>query len=1080
MLVFTQRYLKILAIILVVMVLYGLTVVPLIEPIHQADYAIPTFQSTLGGQRWWSGLFDDQDWQVKQPTVVQNSNGVLLAETWQQVDQKTWRLTPLTMVLTQGNIEESSSEQTSTDQTVWIVSAERGATIHFDQPLDLKSGQVPSIQRGQLEGAILIQRVSLANPQTPSLQLSTQNVSIDRRRIWTQDDVIVQSPQAMIRGRVLRISLLSDILSKHSEPKDESTEPRFGPLEEIELLQLNEFRMNLPPGGLWASASPRLLSTSQPVADLPAMVQAECGGRFTFDFSKELATLNGGVHLKHFLGQLPPDEFHCHKLNIRLDSPVTPPTSSASAQSNSLSQIAVREIEAFGIDSLEDYVGEMWVELKSPLLGATARAKRIRYDLIKQRIELDGKLDQPGATNSIAELHYRGYQFRAPTLEYQAAPKLANGRSAHLGWMAAQGAGEISTSPESPMGEVHIRWRDSFNFAPTQVTGEQWIELLGKTLIESSRYGFITSDRLQLWMNDLSTDRSPSTATARQMGLQPKRLTTAGATSIAFQNTRANIGAMDLSFVYPAFEDSPDALELVPQEATTDTSAQPSGWLSSTSTRPNSADDQSSSEAYEILGQDLKATVAVLGQRMRLDELTIQGPLSLKSASPETRTPVEVRGQSLALSTSSDGEIDLKIDGQPAQVLMADGSFSGPSIRYNQHDNRIWMDQPGEFTLPTHRLNNIAGTGTMQWEMPLHCSWQDRMYFDGQTVRLEGGIALTGAVRQSAGVWLLEGLCSEMDLQLSQPIRFPSSDTRPENADTAAHLEQIILRQQVDLRVAQRNAAGDRVSLERLLVPQLTIFVPQEKVVATGPGLGISKFMTGRPIGSLSSSRARSLQQLQCAHLTFRDSLVAFLNRREVVADGSVNITTSQIDNWDQNFDPKSIARFSPGQMSVTSDQLKLYDTSSLSSTQSARTVAGSSADHQLWEVQASGNVVFDGSTESGDYAGSAYQVTYVQAKELLSMRGDGRSKAALRRIPTPTLTEQFPNPTVVQVDSAVFNMKTMGLEESQGLYVHVDFQSGGSNSDSTAPSGSPSNQLPPTVQPPNPRDGINNFLRGF
>ncbi|HAC90954.1 MAG TPA: hypothetical protein DCF63_10030, partial [Planctomycetaceae bacterium] len=148
--------------------------------------------------------------------------------------------------------------------------------------------------------------------------------------------------------------------------------------------------------------------------------------------------------------------------------------------------------------------------------------------------------------------------------------------------------------------------------------------------------------------------------------------------------------------------------------------------------------------------------------------------------------------------------------------------------------------------------------------------------------------------------------------------------------------------------------------------------------------------------------------------------------------------------------------------------------------TQSARTVAGSSADSQLWEVQASGNVVFDGSTESGDYAGSAYQVTYVQAKELLSMRGDGRSKAALRRIPTPTPTEQFPNPTVVQVDSAVFNMKTMGLDESQGLYVHVDFQSSGSNTAGTASSGTPSNQLPPTVQPPNPRDGINNFLRGF
>jgi hypothetical protein len=427
--------------------------------------------------------------------------------------------------------------------------------------------------------------------------------------------------------------------------------------------------------------------------------------------------------------------------------------------------------------------------------------------------------------------------------------------------------------------------------------------------------------------------------------------------------------------------------------------------------------------------------------------------------------------------------------------MVSDSTFSGPNIHYNQATNRIWMNQPGEFSVPSSRLNSFNGGRSLQWDMPLQCLWQEGMQFDGQTVRLKGGIRITGAVRQQTEVWLMEGLCREMELQLSQAINL-SRSAPGSNSAADSQLSQITLRDDVDLRVAQRDATGDRVSLERLLVPSLTIFVPQEKIVAYGPGRAISKFLNGRPLGSLASSRSKRLQQIQCGHLTFRDSLVAFLDRREIVADGSVCITSSPIDHWDQNFDPASLTRLKPGQMNLTSDQVKLYDTSTLNSTVPALPSSASATVSQLWEVQALGNVVFDGGTESGDYAGSANQVTYVQSKDQLSMRGDGRSKATLRRLPAATTAEKFPNPTTVQVDSAVLNVKSMGLEQSQGLYVHVDFQnttdpgqssdpsrSGVSNTQNPGPRGQTSTApgLPSaTAQPPNPRDAYDRFRRGF
>ena len=84
-----KRYARALTAVSLAMVAYFLTIVPWIEPGKRADYPVPQFTSVVSGDRWWSPLFPDSAWQREQPTVVHNSHGVLLARTWEQVDQKT-------------------------------------------------------------------------------------------------------------------------------------------------------------------------------------------------------------------------------------------------------------------------------------------------------------------------------------------------------------------------------------------------------------------------------------------------------------------------------------------------------------------------------------------------------------------------------------------------------------------------------------------------------------------------------------------------------------------------------------------------------------------------------------------------------------------------------------------------------------------------------------------------------------------------------------------------------------------------------------------------------------------------------
>jgi len=1110
MVLFLKRYLMALSVVTVAMIAYGLTVARWIEPKSQVSFAIPSFTGLSSGNRWWEPIFASHDWQNQQPTVVQNSRGVLLAKSWQQVDQRTWKLTPLTIVLKQYDSEDDGLAPQEASPLVWVVNALEGATIHFDQPLDLNSGRVPSIQRGQLEGEICIHRVSLASPGKPTLELRTRNLSIDRRQIWTQDEVSMNTSDLQLRGRMLRIHLLGDILSQKELRSDGDDDSLYGPLDEIELVHLTESKMRLKSGGLWAGVPSGLLQLSQPISELPAHVEAQCGGRFSINFNKEIATLNGGVQLRHFLGSHPPDEFHCHRVQVKFEADGV--SSMATEPPAHMPGLAIREIEAFGIDSLEDFVGEMWVEVKSPIANAYVRAKRVRYDFRNQRIELAGKLNQPGATMSIAELNYRGYHLRAPSLEYQAAPQDANGRPQHGGWMVAQGAGEVSTSADSPLGEAQIRWQDRLQWSPADRPGEQRLEIVGQTLVESRHRGFVTSDRLQFWLSNSTGAEQLQPDALRPERFQPKRLVTLGPTLIGVGNHQLQIESMDLSFVYPAKSALTADSELHLQDSSGNSMFQflspPANGPAATESLRGGGEER---KGFRVAGRSLVASVAVAEQTW-IDSMTLQGPLTIKSSDALAVQPIEIQGDSLVLASSPDGNVDLEIEGTPAKVSVADGSIEGPSIRFNQKQNHLWMDRPGTCTLPTRSLGGSQASGAASWPRPLSCSWQGRLLFNGKSILMDGGIRMHGAIQRGDDLWLMEGLCQTINIHLTETIDLqsgspkigmlgPGSDssfhpietsvvdsapkqwTSPTAFGEMAQVSEIVFSDQVDLRIAQRDPLGHRQSLQRLQVPEVKVFVAEEKVVASGPGQGIAKFIATGSRGALAGSHSPSSEQLQCAHLTFRDSLTGLIGHHELVVDGNVKIVTSPIASWDQDFDPYAISRFTPGQMSLTSDQLKVMDTSSLNSTQPARLSSTSALNESFWEIQATGNVVFEGSSDTGDFSGNAYQVSYVQSKELLTLRGDGRTKAVLRRTPpiAPMVSSTNNYPTIIQVPVASLNVRTMAIVVPEGgLDVLVDFENGQGNNGTLRQEGIAPAPSANSGQPPSPRDSIKNFFQGY
>lgn len=1147
MYVFIRRYVSTLLGLLIVMGGYSLFVVPAIEPPSRPPVTPPP--GALGGDQWWRTLFPAGAWQASNPQILQSKRGiVLLSQSWVQEGPKTLRLQPLTMLLPQGDELESSDAA----RDVLIISSERGAVIHLEEEFD-PSVSTPSVERGQLSGAIEVTRQVQGKPNEYPWKFRTSDLSLDRSRVFTQQEVIFEWPEGIIVGHDMKLTLQGDLLGAHN--KQESSP--WGPLRTLELYHVDRIEAALPAGGLWRDSKLAPPTGQPPWSALPALMKLACGGRFTFDFTQSRATLTGGVQITHQLAQLPPDEFSSQEVTVQVeppDSTKSNPLHSASASHSrgALGGIQIRQIEARGVDSLENFVGERKVELKAPTIDAFATAKRLRIDVLENRIELDGKLDHPSATQSTAWLKYGGYEFTAPRIDYDSdgnasSPPLA---SEHLGYLVASGAGELRLPPTAGTGKALVRWQDTLEMRPTDLAGQQWVGLFGNVLVESALHGYMASDKLEIWLRkneaasaasvlnvpsaDGGTLSSSSVANAQFL---PERIHATGKTILDAQQIKAHVDELSLVLNFVQNVDpnaaSPGGLAMSDSEgrpmyqwlgapgsdnAARAQPANPADSVSigdSTAGNASAGSDATGSDSaggdsaggvsagsaaaggvaaggvaggaipptpplapaargtqkkfnpLTVVGSSLHSTIIVAGQESWVDNLTVAGPLNVSSEALGPNQPGwNVIGDELQLATNSAGQVDMQISGKPARITLAEGSLKGPLIRFDQRSNLIWMDQPGEFTIPTSALaaSQPSSAGTIDWFEPPHCTWKGRMLFDGRTVRIEGDIDFDGAMAiDQDQFWWIHGKSDVLQLELSEAVNLDDL-----KGSTAQPLK-VTVSQNVNILASQLDHTGTKRSRQQLLLPSLSFDIQTHEILGLGPGSIRSWHIAKSTIGQMaSSSSSRATENLQGAHLIFRESMSGFLDRSELNFLGKVEVAAGPLASWDESIDLAQMQRLTINQMHLDCDLLKLYDTSSLSST--ASLASGGDRASKAWEIQAKGNVHFAGKAESGDYEGEGAELTYVQAKELLTLFGEPRRSARIIKTPAAHSLER---PINASVEYASINPRTLDIRFKIGQDgIRVDAPNAGSNAPGgIAPQGS-------NLPVPNPRSSVSDFLQ--
>ncbi len=1135
---YLKQYASALAIVLVLMGLYQVAIVPAMTPLRRIAVEPPRYSAELSDSPWWQALFPKDAWQNNRPKVLQTPRGILLFSNWQQLRPDQWRLDRLTMIVPQQNrsgLPTGQDGESMPEQDVWLVHAEKGATIQFLEAFDWSKRKMPPVIGGRLEGEIQITRRSRnAEPGTPWL-LTTRDLKIDRRRIWTVEPVEIHWNNSLIRGRDLSIMLKQDLLSRSA---DDSSP--WGVLENLELIYIDQIRIGLPPGGLWAEmkpAAPNLPNTT----GLPGVLDVKSGGPFRFDFIESQATLMNGVQATHQLGNLPPDQFRSQELQVRLEPQALPSAANATTPTTSNETISIggmrlKSLSARGMDPVGPIQGENLVSLDAPNIGASARSKRLSMNFVDRQIELVGKLEGAQAVNTVATLSYLGYEFRAPHIQYRQAPN-----SEHLGWLAASGPGELLAPANSSIGQVNVRWQQTIHMKPSE--GDQWISLVGKAFIESKKYGLMASDTMDVWLkpNPLAAHSKPSAALSEntasdlsasknmQSDYLPDRLKASGHVHLESSQIKALVNELKLWLVHPQVATTtPERLPLMdsagnpmyqfatppshsapnsppsanPMEASNSLAATPPGAPNNLTTNPTVTPSLSASQSFDAIasvvpsaagnveanslgatgsqeapltieGNELQTRIITNGPQNWIDFLTVSGPLHLYRDQPNQQTNWSIRGTQLQLATNPEGLADVQIVGAPLSLEMGQATLKTAEVRYNQQTGLVWMDQPGSFQISAEALNqqsnSPASGGRMRWLDSPSCSWKGRLQFDGRLVRIQGDIEMNGTVSLEPNrMWIINGTSQQMDLQLAAPVNLRAPK------QTNSSLDRIVLSEQIDLRAAQTDMQFDRISLQRIVAPELIYHLRQSQIVVAGPGdvKTWNRVQTSTPYLSRTSQHAPDPLRIQGAHLNFRNNMVTFLDRSEVICEGKVELAAGMLNSWDEMIDLNTMQQLRNDEMLIGCDQLKAYDTAKLLPTAGAfvsNQGLGESAGalSNFWEFQALGNVTFAGKTAAGEYRGNGYRAVYTQSKDMLLLEGDGRTPANVRVIPVGQA------PVTTSVISARINTKTMATSDLRitGAQVDLSGQSGAKGS-------APANVAPSKNSNVNPRD-INKWLRG-
>jgi hypothetical protein len=1003
-----KRYFAALAVVVTTLATYAFGVAPWLEPPPIArkatDVGLPDVNPADPTADLLKRLFNPGDWELDQPKIVETDTCTLLVKDYQPTPDGTLALTPCTLIF-------YAAAAGSTERRPIVMQAPQGAFIKFDRPLNLARAEFGKLEGGRLPGQITIFSPETAPGRGDDLHLTTQDLTLTKDSIKTLRDVEFRYGESHGKGRDLTIALLP----KHPEdPNSGVGGIRSITLEKIERLHIEAAGDALggPAGG-----APQTARNNAPM-------EVTCQGPFVFDVLAETAMFDKGVEVQRVNPMGPPDTLTCQRLLLvfadeqgaggtggaspsqaapsQLSSSPAPP-SQPPAQADPLAGRLKRIVAEGGP-----------VRLVAPSSATVASAARLEYSLTKRRLVL-----VPGPNAEQVTLKQEANEFTARELEYESAEP---GRLGRL-WAAGPGQLKFTQSAGPAKQTVVARWEKELRIRPHE--RNQVISLVGKASLDVSPLGHFSAEELHLWVLEVPQDSktAPEGEAAREgeapaepvnaaadrnpnqsrFSILPARLLASG--GVQLDSPRLHVDTARLEVWFQNLPPKPQPLPPVKQPERAAPPIAPASHLQGVGLSPGRPDERAirppSLQKFDLTGDLIQMQVIRQGEEMELEDLMIRGHVALdesRTAEPGQQ-PIRIRGDSLELRGGVTGPGKFDIAGGPAEMGGRGMSLAGKEIHLVRAENRLWIDGPGEATLPSgagfqpamlpgagpgtgNRGQATGGSGQRAGDIrsgasaaPVHVVWQDRFTFDGQTTEM------LGDVQARSGTYVVTA--KRLEASLNRRIDLAA----PQTGDDT-DLARLVFDGGVHVVSRTLNEHDEQTSYDQAQVKNFVMDRAAGTLHADGPGWVSSHRVAtgglpGAPLPAAPPPGAPAAPlappKLIYIEVTFQGSIEGLIEKRQIEFHRQVRTIFAPVSDWNQRVVINKIEDLGEQGVLMNSDTLTVVEMNP--------------PGQRPWiEAFVTGNTIVEGTK----FTVHAPRISYTSDKQLLTLEGDGRADAQL------------------------------------------------------------------------------------
>lgn len=1016
------NYLTALAFLGAMSVAYQNTFVPLVTPETFESVPIRPAQG-LVFEDSVKDLFPEGSWQRGSCRCLQTADGMLLFQDWEQSAGDQWKLWPVTVVMGRGLSNEQSAEPL-------ILEADQGAEIKFGGSLDVMSGGAPPIERGSMIGPVHVYRKQAAGShENDTFDLVTSNVGIDRRKIWTTDDIRMSVGQAKLAGRDLTIDFAVD-------PSKASGADAASTLDRMELIYLEELILPLGPdktvstnnasaAGLANSvAEPYRFGSTDPPSDSGAasgsasqiprgVVSIGCRGRVEYDFAIDQLVLRNQVDLQHQTIDGMLDRFSCDTLTLTLNDP-TNDTIIRDGPFDWISKVEAMGSPAYA--SLESYNG-------------TIAADNITFDSRRGSVNATGELGIRISRGSI--------DLKLANLDYQFDPS----NPTAWGSLFVRGPGLVKISdPEIPVSEM--KWKGGLAVRPVgdvvAGTDQRNIEVRGENDVYASFVdgGEFFADSIHgLFKPVLASEPNPQAiaGAAPTTTLVPDQFDVKGNVRIDTSALSANTDHLHLFVVNSGVENAVPSVGRQNQTAPASSSSLRQ-WVN----QPQAGQPMTAPVARPrptLRGDKIIASLRRLPSGFNAEKLGVIGNVEVihQLVTQTQELPVRLSADKLQLRDVG-GEDVLQLESapeSPARFDIGDGFFVGPKIQVMTGANTILIPEPGEFQIPRDLMfvsdSSKVDSSNITWTKPPFCRWRGTMTFDGQEIQLTGGVDLTAELISGVSPWKVDMQGDLLRIQLWNDVQLKNVA-----ALRQAKVKSIILEQspehQVMVQAIQRAEDGVMAAKHLIFAQRLTMNPGEIEGTGTGMLLGQGPgwyrgWMPSSDSGPMKNQARATMiddapRPLTGIHLTFQDSMRAEMSTRSLDFNQTVRVGVAPVGHWEDLVDADRMDVLDIDQSTLDCEQLRLI----VQPSTRGRPMGFASTVN--FELQALDGILFRSRSQKGLIEGTASRAAYASVKDMFTAYGSPNRPAVIKSF-LPNNTQRFE----ATVKSAVIHPKTMRMD---------------------------------------------------